>query len=79
MNVGVGTDVSIRQLAELVKEIVGYRGEIVNDTSKPDGTPRKLMDVERLSKLGWAAQIALPDGVASTYQWFLEHEGSFRG
>lgn len=78
VNVGVGTDIAIRELAELVKTVVGYDGEIVNDTSKPDGTPRKLMDVSRLSALGWSARITLQDGIAETYQWFLEHEDTFR-
>ena len=78
VNVGVGTDVSIRELAELVKNVVGYQGEIVNDTSKPDGTPRKLMDVSRLTNLGWSATIPLEQGIAGTYEWFLEHENGFR-
>lgn len=78
VNVGVGTDVSIRELAELVKDVVGYEGEIVNDTSKPDGTPRKLMDVSRLSELGWQAKTSLRNGIESTYAWFLANEKSFR-
>lgn len=78
VNVGVGTDVSIRELAELVKDVVGYEGEIVNDTSKPDGTPRKLMDVSRLSELGWQAKTSLRDGIESTYAWFLANEANFR-
>lgn len=78
VNVGVGTDVSIRELAEMIKDVVGYEGEIVNDTSKPDGTPRKLMDVSRLSALGWQAKTSLRDGIESTYAWFLANEKSFR-
>jgi GDP-L-fucose synthase len=78
VNVGVGDDISIRELAELVREITGYEGEIVNDTSKPDGTPRKLLDVERLHGLGWKAAIPLQDGIASTYQWFLENQVDIR-
>lgn len=78
VNVGVGTDVSIRELAELVKDVVGYEGEIVNDTSKPDGTPRKLMNVDRLSALGWSAGISLKQGVENTYEWFLKNEDSYR-
>ncbi|MEN8820257.1 MAG: GDP-L-fucose synthase [Abyssibacter sp.] len=70
VNVGVGTDVSIRELAEMIKDVVGYEGEIVNDTSKPDGTPRKLMDVSRLTNLGWEPKIPLLTGIRSTYQWF---------
>lgn len=78
INVGVGEDISIRELAELVARTVGYEGELVQDTSKPDGTPRKLLDVTRLTELGWRASISLEDGVASTYQWYLEHQDSFR-
>lgn len=78
LNVGTGTDLSIAELATLVKNTVGYTGEIVYDTSKPDGTPRKLLDVSRLSALGWQAQTTLADGVANTYQWFLEHQDDFR-
>lgn len=68
INVGVGEDLSIRELAELVKKIVGYPGAIVFDTSKPDGTPRKLMDVSKLTNLGWKASIGLEQGVASVYE-----------
>jgi GDP-L-fucose synthase len=78
VNVGVGEDISIRELAALVGEIVGYPGRIVNDTTKPDGTPRKLLDVSRLSGLGWKAKIPLRDGIAETYRWFLEHQSDFR-
>jgi GDP-L-fucose synthase len=72
VNVGVGDDVSIRELAELVRDVVGFEGEIVFDTSKPDGTPRKLLDVSRLHALGWRARTSLRDGVASAYAWFLQ-------
>jgi len=75
VNVGVGSDVSIRELADIVKDVTGFQGEIVQDTSKPDGTPRKLMDVTRLNALGWKAQVALREGVAQTYAWFVEHYG----
>ena len=78
VNVGVGEDISIGELAQLVKEVVGYPGDIVYDTSKPDGTPRKLLDVSKLTALGWKAKINLADGVASTYDWYLEHQGEFR-
>ncbi|PMX94358.1 GDP-fucose synthetase, partial [Pseudomonas sp. GW460-13] len=71
-NVGVGSDVSIRELADIVKDVTGYQGRIVQDLSKPDGTPRKLMDVTRLSALGWKAQVELREGVAQTYAWFVE-------
>jgi GDP-L-fucose synthase len=73
INVGVGDDLSIKQLADLVKTVVGYDGELLWDTSKPDGTPRKLLDVSRLFALGWAPEIQLEDGVRATYEWFLEH------
>jgi GDP-L-fucose synthase len=70
INVGVGEDVSIKELAELIKETVGFSGSIEWDSSKPDGTPRKLLDVSRITKLGWKAQICLKDGIASTYEWY---------
>ncbi|MEL6419305.1 MAG: GDP-L-fucose synthase [Pseudomonadota bacterium] len=72
INVGTGTDVTIRRLAELIAQITGFDGRIVFDDTKPDGTPRKLMDVSRLARLGWHAQIALEDGLRQTYAWFLE-------
>jgi GDP-L-fucose synthase len=73
VNVGVGKDISILELSELIKDIVGFEGEIVNDLSKPDGTPRKLLDVTRLNDLGWEAQISLEEGIENTYQWFKEN------
>ena len=78
VNVGVGEDISIRALAELVKDVTGYQGAIVNDTSKPDGTPRKLLDVERLHGLGWQARIGLREGVEATYRWFQDQQGALR-
>ena len=78
VNIGVGEDISIRELAELMREITGYQGEIVNDTSKPDGTPRKLLDVSRLHALGWEARIPLRQGIEETYRWFLEHHDEAR-
>ena len=77
INAGVGTDVTIRELAELVKRITGFQGELEFDTTKPDGTPRKLMDVTRMTNLGWTAKIPLEEGVASTYRWYLENESRF--
>ncbi|BCM89671.1 GDP-L-fucose synthase [Abditibacteriota bacterium] len=74
LNVGSGIDLSIKELAEMVREIVGFEGELRFDASKPDGTPRKLMDVSRLARAGWRAKIGLREGVETTYQWFLEHE-----
>jgi GDP-L-fucose synthase len=73
VNIGCGEDIPIGQLARLVADVVGYEGALEFDTSKPDGTPRKLLDVSRLSRLGWSPRIALKDGVASTYQWFTEN------
>ncbi len=74
INVGWGEDISIRQLSELICEVVGFEGELTFDASKPDGTPRKLLDVSKIKALGWRPKISLRDGIASTYQWFLEHE-----
>jgi len=73
INVGVGDDVTIRELAELVRDIVGFEGDIEWDTSKPDGTPRKLLDVSRINDLGWKAEIGLREGITSTYDWFKVH------
>jgi GDP-L-fucose synthase len=73
VNVGVGKDISILELAELIKDVVDFEGEIVNDLSKPDGTPRKLMDVTRLNDLGWEAKISLEEGIKDTYLWFKEN------
>jgi GDP-L-fucose synthase len=70
INVGYGEDISIRELAELICDVVGFDGELGWDTSKPDGTPRKLLDVSKLSALGWKPAISLKDGIARTYQWF---------
>lgn len=75
INVGFGSDVTIRQLAELVAKVTGYGGEILWDTSKPNGTPRKILDSERLRSLGWAPRIELVDGVRDTYQWYLRSLG----
>ncbi len=72
VNIGTGTDVTIKKLAELVQKTVGYKGKIVWDTSKPDGTPRKLLNINRLKKLGWSPKIKLEDGIKSTYTWFLK-------
>jgi GDP-L-fucose synthase len=72
INVGVGSDLTIRELAETVADVVGYQGEIEWDTSRPDGTPQKLLDVSRISALGWRPQIPLRAGIEATYQWFLE-------
>ena len=73
VNVGVGEDISIRGLAEVVAEVAGFEGALVFDQSKPDGTPRKLLDVSRAKALGWSASISLRDGVQSAYAWIVEH------
>ncbi len=78
VNVGVGSDVSIAELAAIVADVVGYRGNIVYDTSKPDGTPRKLLDVSRLQALGYRHRFDLADGVRATYQWFLANRHRLR-
>ena len=78
VNIGWGKDVTIHELAELVMSIVGYKGMLKFDSSKPDGTPRKLLDTERLSKLGWQPKISLKDGIAQTYRWFTEHAADAR-
>jgi GDP-L-fucose synthase len=73
INVGWGEDISIRELVRMIAEVVGYTGRFEFDPSKPDGTPRKLLDVSRLSALGWSPRIRLREGIAATYQWFLEN------
>ena len=78
INIGVGEDISIKTLAEMVKDVVGFKGDLVFNTEKPDGTPRKLMDVSHLNALGWNANISLINGITSTYQWFLDHQSDFR-
>lgn len=78
INVGSGMDCTIRELAETVARVVGFAGEIVFDTSKPDGSPRKLMDVSRLAALGWRSRIALEEGLKNAYQWFLENQEKYR-
>ncbi|MAZ21873.1 GDP-L-fucose synthase [Roseovarius sp.] len=78
INVGTGEDVSIRELAELVAEVTGFTGRITQDVSKPDGTMRKLMDVTRLSDMGWRASIGLRGGVEETYRWYLENADQLR-
>lgn len=78
INVGSGEDISIQKLAHLVTSVTGFTGRIVHDITKPDGTPRKLMAIDRLLGLGWAPQIKLPDGLAATYSWFLKNAERFR-
>ena len=78
LNVGCGEDLTIRELAALIQRVVGHAGSIYWDTSKPDGTPRKLLDVSRLFALGWRPGIALEEGIRSTYRWFLDHRAEAR-
>jgi GDP-L-fucose synthase len=78
INVGVGEDLTIAELAALVARVVGFQGRLAFDASKPDGTPRKLLDTHRINDLGWRPQISLESGVAATYQWFLEHRTDLR-
>jgi GDP-L-fucose synthase len=73
VNIGTGKDLTIKELAEFIKNIVGYHGEIVYDTSKPDGTPQKLLDVTKLHNLGWQAKISLREGVKNAYEWYKDH------
>jgi GDP-L-fucose synthase len=73
VNIGWGKDISIRELAELIVSVIDYKGRLIFDTTKPDGTPRKLLDVTRLTELGWRAKIPLKIGIESTYAWFVEH------
>lgn len=79
INVGTGVDCTIKDLTETVAKVVGFEGNIEWDTSKPDGAPRKLMDVSRLRNLGWSYSIDLEDGLRDAYQWFLDNQESFRG
>jgi GDP-L-fucose synthase len=79
INVGTGIDCTIRELVETVAKVTGYEGDIVFDTSKPDGAPRKLMNVDRLASLGWKYTFSLEVGLKEAYQWFLENQDSFRG
>ncbi|MBQ1997989.1 MAG: GDP-L-fucose synthase [Spirochaetales bacterium] len=72
VNVGTGTDVSIKELAQLICKVVGYSGKIVFDTSKPDGTPKKLLDVSKINSLGWKAKVSLEEGIRKTYEWYLK-------
>ncbi len=79
INVGTGVDCTIAELALTMAEVVGYEGNVTFDATKPDGAPRKLMNVDTLKRLGWSYSIELKDGLASTYEWFLAHQDDFRG
>ena len=78
INVGVGADVTIRELAATIASVVGWQGEFEFDSTKPDGTPRKLLDVSRLTALGWASSTSLEAGIKRTYEWFLANQGNVR-
>lgn len=78
VNIGCGEDVSIRELAETVCDVLGFSGGLEFDTTKPDGTPRKLLDISKIKSLGWAPRISLRDGIADAYRWFCEHHGEAR-
>lgn len=78
INVGTGVDCTIRELAETIARVTGFQGRLVFDASKPDGTPRKLMDVSRLKALGWQASVSLEDGLRDAYQWYLNHQDTAR-
>jgi GDP-L-fucose synthase len=78
INIGCGWEISIREAAEIIREIVGYQGEIRWDTSQPDGNPRRLLDISRMEKLGWKARTDFREGVAHTYRWFLENRATAR-
>ncbi|KKY69291.1 GDP-fucose synthetase [Morganella morganii] len=78
INIGTGIDCTIKELAESIAEVVGYTGNIIFDASKPDGTPRKLLNVDRLKNLGWTADTALKDGLSKTYQWFIKNTSEIR-
>jgi GDP-L-fucose synthase len=77
INIGTGKDLSIAELAHLIKDTVGYQGEVVFDTSKPDGTPRKLLDVSKLFAMGWKPRITLKEGITATYNWYQKHQKNF--
>jgi GDP-L-fucose synthase len=78
LNVGTGKDITIKETAELIAEIIGFTGSIVHDMDKPDGTPRKLLDVSRLSELGWSYRTELREGLEATYKWYLDNENEVR-
>ncbi|MDX2423492.1 MAG: NAD-dependent epimerase/dehydratase family protein, partial [Amphritea sp.] len=79
INVGTGVDCTIRELVETVAKVTGFCGDITFDATKPDGAPRKLMNVDRLASLGWKYSYNLEDGLADAYQWFLDNQDNFRG
>jgi GDP-L-fucose synthase len=77
-NVGSGKDVTIKELASIIQKITGHKGDVIWDSTKPDGTPRKLMDVSKMKSMGWTHSTPLSDGIQKTYQWFLENINNFK-
>jgi len=77
LNVGTGEDLTIAELVEIIKNVIGFDGNIIYDSSKPDGTPRKLMDVSRIHQLGWKHKTTLEDGIKKAYEWYLQNEVKF--
>ncbi|MCM4155372.1 GDP-L-fucose synthase [Gramella sp. AN32] len=77
-NIGTGKDLTIKELAETIQKIIGHKGKIIWDSSKPDGTPRKLMNVDKIKDAGWEASTSLDEGIDATYKWFLENEGKYK-
>jgi len=77
-NVGTGKDITIKELALTIQKVVGHAGEIIWDATKPDGTPRKLMDVSKLNKLGWQHHVELEEGIVKTYEWFLQNQDKIK-
>lgn len=77
-NIGTGEDITIKALAELIQQIIGFKGEVIWDISKPDGTPRKLMDVTKMTEVGWQSSIQLKEGIEDTYNWFLENQDQYK-
>jgi GDP-L-fucose synthase len=78
LNIGTGVDCTIRELAETIARVTGFTGKLVFDASRPDGTPRKLLDVSRIAATGWRANVPLEDGLRDTYQWFLANQHTAR-
>jgi GDP-L-fucose synthase len=78
INIGTGEDLTVAELVDVIKKVVGFEGDVKYDTSKPDGTPRKLLDVTRLHKLGWKHKTSLEDGIRKTYEWYLQNEEKFK-
>jgi GDP-L-fucose synthase len=78
LNIGTGEEVTIQALAQLMCEVIGYEGKLIFNLEKPDGTPRKVLDISRLHQLGWQHQISLKQGLKQTYLWYLNHQGQLR-